>query len=383
MGEKEKVIKCLAYFDAEDSKDERMNCLAAFTKSSYVFQCFEKLGYEVDILSASYVIGSKRAKGNVRKLSDRITLRTLSSLGRGNKIKNIVGRLLFAINLFVHLLFFVHKDDVLWAYHSLGLILYVKCLKKIKRFKLLLEVEEIYGDVMENTKISNLELDFFKCADAYVFSNRQLAELINIHNKPFAVTHGTYKAEESVNEVCDDGRIHVVYAGTFDPRKGGAITAVKTAEFLDEKYHVHILGFGNEKDTKLLMSEAERISEKCTCKLTYDGCLTGKKYISFLQSCHIGLSTQIIDGAFNNTSFPSKVLVYMANGLRVLSVRIPAIEESDVGESIYYYDDSSPEAIAESIRNIDFADGYDGRKIINILDEKFIRDLGLLVKGLE
>ena len=377
-----KKIKCFAYFDAQDSTDNRMNCLAAFTKSSYIFDCFQRLGYDVDVLSASYVIGKHRAKGTTRKLSEKLTLKTLSSLGRGNRIKNIIGRILFAINLVFHLLFFVQKDDVLWVYHSLGLIRYVKFLKKIKNFKLILEVEEIYGDVMERKEVSDLELNFFKCADAYVFSNRQLAKLINTQNKPCAVAHGSYKAEEAVNKSFDDGRIHIVYAGTFDPRKGGT-TAAKTAEFLDENYHVHILGFGNEKDTKALLSEIELISEKSACKLTYHGCLTGKEYISFLQSCHIGLSTQATDGAFNNTSFPSKVLVYMANGLRVLSVRIPAIEQSDIGSDMYYYDGSSPELIAQTINSIDFADGYDGRKIINVLNEKFTSELGLLVEGFE
>lgn len=377
-----KKIKCLAYFDAQDSSDDRMNCLAAFTKSSYIFDCFEKLGYDVDILSASYAIGSHGAKGKVCKLSDKITLRTLSSIGRGNKIKNIIGRIFFALNLIFHLLFFVRKNDVLWVYHSLGLIRYVKFLKKIKKFKLILEVEEIYGDVMERKKVSDWELDFFKCADVYVFSNKQLANLINTHRKPCVVAHGSYKAEEPINKSCDDGRIHIVYAGTFDPRKGG-MTAAKTAEFLGDNYHVHILGFGNKKDTQALLSEIEDVSKKSTCKLTYHGCLTGKEYISFLQSCHIGLCTQAVDGAYNNTSFPSKVLVYMANGLRVLSVRIPAIEQSDVGGCMYYYDDPSPESVAKAIKSIDFADGYDGRKIISELDEKFIQRLGLLIKGLE
>ena len=378
-----KKIKCLAYFDAQDSTDNRMNCLAAFTKSSYIFDCFQQLGYEVDVLSASYAVGKRRAKGTTRMLSDKLTLRTLSSLGRGNRLKNIIGRICFAINLIFHLLFFVHKGDVLWVYHSLGLIGYVKFLKKIKNFKLILEVEEIYGDVTGCEKTSARELEFFKCADAYVFCNRMLDKLINSEGKPVAVSHGAYRVEDEISTSCDDGKVHIVYAGTFDPRKGGAMTAVNAAEFLGENYHVHILGFGNENDTRRLLAQINRISQTSTCKLTYEGCLTGKEYISFLQNCHIGLSTQSIDGAFNNTSFPSKVLVYMANGLRVVSVRIPVIEQSDIGEDMYYYDDSSPESVASAISSIDFADGYDGRKTINMLNEKFVCELGLLIEGLE
>ena len=65
----------------------------------------------------------------------------------------------------------------------------------------------------------------------------------------------------------------------------------------------------------------------------------------------------------------------MANGLRVVSIRIPAIEHSEVGSMIYYYDDSMPEKIAEAIMKIDFNDNYDSRKVLERLDAAFRRDL--------
>ena len=66
------------------------------------------------------------------------------------------------------------------------------------------------------------------------------------------VIYGTYNVEKQIANKFDDGKIHCVYAGTFDPRKGG-MSAVNAAKFLDEKYHIHILGFGTEKDKKLLI----------------------------------------------------------------------------------------------------------------------------------
>ncbi|MBQ8795840.1 MAG: hypothetical protein IJZ54_05400, partial [Clostridia bacterium] len=81
------VIKCLAYYDALDSKDKRVNSPAAYTKTAYVIDCFKRLGYKVDILSASNAIGKKGAKGSTRSIDEGVTLRTLSSLGRGHKVK--------------------------------------------------------------------------------------------------------------------------------------------------------------------------------------------------------------------------------------------------------------------------------------------------------
>ena len=42
-----------------------------------------------------------------------------------------------------------------------------------------------------------------------------------------------------------------VYAGTYDPRKGGVLAAVAAGQYLDDKYHIHIIGFGDEQDEKL------------------------------------------------------------------------------------------------------------------------------------
>ena len=65
----------------------------------------------------------------------------------------------------------------------------------------------------------------------------------------------------------------------------------------------------------------------------------------------------------------------MANGLRVVSVRIPAVEQSDVGDMLYYYDEQTPEQIAGAIVRAGISRGYDGRKRIKELDSRFQADL--------
>ena len=69
----------------------------------------------------------------------------------------------------------------------------------------------------------------------------------------------------------------------------------------------------------------------------------------------------------------------MSNGLRIVSVRIPAIEKSAVGEYIHYYDEQTPESIAAAVMSVDFNDGYDSRKKIAELDKTFTRDLKVLL----
>ena len=72
----------------------------------------------------------------------------------------------------------------------------------------------------------------------------------------------------------------------------------------------------------------------------------------------------------------------MANGLRVVSIRIPAIEKSAIGDYMYYYDKQTPEEIAKAIMRVDLNDGYNGREIIKKLDEKFTKELKGLLESL-
>lgn len=382
MKDKAKKIKCLAYFDTLDSTDNRTNNPAAFTKASYIFDCFRRLGYEVDILSASGTVGKKACKGKTRLIGDGITLTTLSCLGRGSRIKNVIGRFLLYLNLFIRLLFFVDKGDVLWVYHSLALMWVVRLLKTVKRFTLLLEVEELYGDVMKSSKTVNRELEFFKCGDAYIFCTGLLNDVANPQNKPYAVAHGTYKPEPCYDVSFCDEKLHVVYAGTFSSKKGGVYTAVNTALYLNEKYHLHILGSGSGDEIKKVTSLIKKTADRCRCTLTYDGCILGEEYSKFLQRCHIGLSTQNPYEPFSNSSFPSKILVYMANGLRVVSVKIPVVEQSGVGRSVSFYNNPNPEEVAKAIKNVDLKACCEGREIIQGLDKAFLADLRLLLDSL-
>ena len=98
--------------------------------------------------------------------------------------------------------------------------------------------------------------------------------------------------------------------------------------------------------------------------------LSGEDYIRFIQSCDIGLSTQNPDAAFNATSFPSKILSYMANGLRVVSIRIPAIERSAVGNEVMFYNEQTPEVELG---------GRDSKAVIEQLDLKFKEELARLI----
>lgn len=372
------MIYYLAFYDTVENKAEnRKTVLSATNKLQYIFECMQKLGMQFEVLSASGTNGKKPIRGKKVTLFDGVTLHLPMSLGNSCMPIRVLGNWLIKIWLFLKLLR-MKKTDTLMVYHSLYYMKTVSLAKKLRKFRLVLEAEEVYGDVAGSTAMSAKEIAFFQTADAYIFPTQLLNEKVNHENKPYVLIHGTYKAEKDRNCKFNDGKIHAVYAGTFDPRKGGGVAAEAAAE-LDSRYHIHIIGFGTKEDTKNLQEKIAEIAKTSVCAISFDGLKSGDEYIRYIQSCDIGFSTQSADADFNETSFPSKVLSYLANGLRVVSVRIPVLEKSAVSDLLYYYDVQTPENIANAVKAVDMHDGYDSRKVIEKLDRQFQADLkGLL-----
>lgn len=274
----------------------------------------------------------------------------------------------------------LNPSDTVIAYHSLQTADIFYTYKRKKGFKFVLELEEIYQDVVNcGAQKAAWERKVITAADGYILATEALSKEIPA-GRPYIVVNGTYHSEPEREGCFNDGKVHCVYAGTFDPTKGGAAAAAAAAEFLPENYHVHILGFGTEEQKKQLQESIASVQKKTKCTLTYDGLKSGEEYIQFLQKCHIGLCTQIPDAKYTETSFPSKVLVYLANGLRVLSVRIPAVENSAVGGILYYYDKQLPQEIANAIMSIPMEDDYNSRQLLNQLDEDCERNLKRLME---
>ena len=126
------------------------------------------------------------------------------------------------------------------------------------------------------------------------------------------------------------------------------------AEYLPENYHIHICGFGNLEDVEAVKKQVVEVKGKSISTITYDGLKKGNEFVEFLQQCHIGLSTQKPEGVYNDTSFPSKVLTYMANGLAVVSIKIPVLEKAAIADALSFYESPSGKSLAEAIMKCNY-----------------------------
>ena len=377
---KNKCIKYISFFDFQDSPVRRGYVTSATNKMESICEALNQAGYDVEIISASNVTEPKFKiyKGCTVLRNSHLKLKLFLSWGGNGKLLHQIRMIWHLVALFFFLLTHTSKNEPVIVYHSLGYFNVILWAKKLKKFKLILEVEEIYQDVAapKFKRMARYENEMIKAADAYIFPTELLNEKINAASKPYVIIYGTYTVEPQCVDKFNDGKIHVVYAGTFDPRKGGA-TAAASAAFLPENYHVHICGFGSEIDTNAIKSQIEDLQRSSEAAITFEGLKKGRDFIEFIQKCHIGLSTQDPSAAFNATSFPSKILSYMANGLSVVSIDIPAIKTASIGAYLNFYQEQTPEEIAKTI--ISARNKNNNREIIEKLNCKFIQDLHKII----
>ncbi|MBR2025285.1 MAG: hypothetical protein IKA02_05710 [Clostridia bacterium] len=370
----------VCHYDVENGS--RKTSPAGLTLMNYVINTVNSLGRDITVFSPAQQHKNILKDRETVRINEKTTAIFMKSFKRYTKLK-LPPRFIYVKQIenqtYKELYNLIDDGDTVIAYHSIPLMNVFLKLRKKKKFNFILQVAEIYADVSEDKKNRQKEIDFIKTADKYILISDLLKKELNIQNKECIVCSGLYEAEKEINTPPNDGKIHVVYAGTLESTKGGAYFAVESAKYLTEKYHVHILGFGNEQQKSQFLNFLETNEKEFNCTVTYDGCLQGEAYKNFLQGCHIGLSTQNPDGAYNATSFPSKILVYLANGLNVVSINIPVIEASPVSSVMNFYKESNPSEIAKAILSVDINKKSESRELINNLNQKFVSEINSLL----
>jgi hypothetical protein len=374
----------LAYYSLSKN-DNRYFSLSSKAKIDYISSKLISKGFTVEIVSPSWSTNKKGfLKGKYQEISKSLFLKQFNSFGSNSKIFNFLKYFYSLFNSFFYLLFNLKNNDKLIVYHSISFYFLIFFLKIFKKTKIILEVEEIYHKAQKIRKsLISRENKIFSFSDGFIFSNDLLNEQINKKKKPFLILYGVYNKQKITKQKNSDGDIHIVYSGTFDFVKGGAENSIKILPYLAKNYHLHVLGFGNAEDTLKIVSLIDDYKKSFSVKISYHEKLEGDNYNNFLQQCHIGLSTQYLEGAFNESSFPSKVLSYMNNGLIVVAGNIKVLKESLLCDYIHFYNEDSPQKIAKIISNIDISNSKDPYQVLRYLDDKFVLSLDSFISNIK
>ncbi|MGE6415979.1 hypothetical protein ACQKDD_17595 [Planococcus kocurii] len=327
----------------------------SFTKIEYVKKALIRSGVNLTLISTS-LAESKAGFLNKKifKISESESHIYLATFRYKGKVFNKLTLMFMWLQIIWYVLIQVKKDDCVLVYHSLAYIEPFKLLKKIKKFNMILELNDLYHVVGDNLlHLKEKETNFIEIADEYIFINSLVEKKFN-QGKPYVLSYGNYEVPKRVNEQTSDGKTHIVYAGIIENGRKAAELAVKSSIYLNEKFIMHILGFGNEIDINNLEKEIEEVNKQKGYKaVIFHGRLRGNKYSRFLHSCHIGVSSHAYlqeEMESANYTFPSKIPTYMSHDLKVVSPNIPCVFESPFAEFTDFYNEHTPQAIAQTIK---------------------------------
>lgn len=371
-----KTIKYVGFYDIPSNGGKRVSSPAAVNKMNYIANALIEAGYNVEIISPSWHIGdSLLSTKNITKINENLKVRFVPTWKTKNKISRNLKIIFSMLWLFSILLFKSKRNEKILFYHVQWLSLPVRASRLVKKFKVILEVEEIYSDVSVHKNIfDSWEKKLLNAADAYILSTELLIQRMP-RVVPNIVIYGSYDFSEQLTKPNNDGLIHLVYSGIIDYDKKGAFNALDMCKYLDDKYHLHILGFG---DIDTLINRINEANETNKCKATYDGVFFGEEYVRKIQGWHIGLSTQNDSGKYLESSFPSKILSYLSSGLFVVSSKIKGVEISKISKLVMFYEGSDPRSIAEAVKKINTNISNSNQKIIRKLNEEFIENIDYL-----
>ena len=377
------TIKILSYHDRQDSPVQRTYTVSCANMIDYLADSLVSIGYDVQIISNAKVVEPKFKiyRGSNEEIRPGVRLKSFPSWG-GNKLK-FIKLAWHLVALFFYLITHTRRDEPVIVHHHLGYYKVILWAKRIRKFRLILNVCEIYQLVSELPfrALNEIEYKTFENGDAFILCTDSLNERINKHSRPYIVMSCLYKTEPEVVDKFDDGKIHLLYAGTFEVAKGGVNAAIRATEYLPENYHLHVLGFGTEAEIGLVKETIAEVSARSKASITYEGLKRGRDYIEFVQRCHIGLSTQDPTGTFNDTSYPSKLFSYLSNGLKVVTVDLPVIRQSPISDSVFYIEEYTPQAIAHAIEAAARAEYVDGRAVIKRIDTAFVASLKRFIES--
>jgi hypothetical protein len=281
-------------YDYPDDVVNRFYSLAAINKMNYIISLLNENGYDVDIYSLSNSKESTFKFSREKKVEiGRNILYLTPTLGTSCKIGKALRIILSYCWLMMKILCNARTNDYILIYHTLEGIVPLSIVKRLKKLRYVLEVEEIYSE-MPNSNGSNKkkELRFISRADKYIVVSHLLKD--KLPPRDSMIIYGNYKFVDDANSyIKKNNKINLLFSGSLDLTRG-VFQAIESMYFLPENYVLNISGVGSKSSVYLVQKKIDELNtfrNKVVCR--YLGKLDDNDYRLLLSSSDLALNTQI------------------------------------------------------------------------------------------
>ena len=342
----------ICWYISDEDKETFKGNVTGVLKMKYVVEQMLASGVSLYIVS----LAQQTRKGLFRPVrkaiqSNGVPLMYLAGFNGLGRVGKLINHIIKFVELFFILTYKVKRTDKVVLYHNYPQTRFVALIKFLIRADVVIEVEELYGySPTEDKPWVEKEIRSVKKMDAFICVNEGMPRLLGLPKGSYVVSYGAGIIPARTVGRRDDGKIHVVYAGTIEAYKRGASTAVEAAKYLPDNYVMHIIGFGDEENVRRLKQKVKEVNSFLhRIAVEYDGYHSGEDLDAYLFGCHIGLSSNVMRPNFANNSFPSKVITYMCHDLSVVLGYAEAFYHVPMSEGWTFYHEFSPKQIAEAI----------------------------------
>ncbi len=195
-------------------------------------------------------------------------------------------------------------------------------------------------------KLGQLKYQYAKAADASVLLTGDMAEPLEVQDKPHVVIEGISNpqpAEEERNDPPEELKI-ILYTGTLNARFGLDQLIRGFRLITQDNYALWLCGTGD------YVKEIEEAAKE-DLRIRYFGYMTSDTIRAMQQHATLLINPRQNGEEYTRYSFPSKTIEYMASGRPVLMFKLDGIP-SDYDDYLYYIEDNSPEGIKAAILSV-------------------------------
>ena len=234
--------------------------------------------------------------------------------------------------------------DVLMIFPSAGALLAAKLSGK-KSIGIVTDLPH-FMPVAAKKSMFKFNLFLMRRANGYIFLTRQMNDVANKKNKPFAVLEGHVDSDMAsrYHAPFEAEKKQIVYAGTLAKIYGikNLCESFVKGNFADAELHIY--GDGDYAD------ELKRLAEQAG-NIIYHGNRPNGEVVEHELKSHLLVNPRPTAGEFTKYSFPSKTLEYMVSGTPVLTARLAGIPE-DYDPYLYYFDDTAEDGLKNALTDI-------------------------------
>lgn len=222
--------------------------------------------------------------------------------------------------------------------------------KPILKFRWIVEFEELYRGLGARYWLHRMfERLGAKRADGFILSNRGVLDRLRLGTDPdrLAVASGyvpAYGGEIRKSFSGPNPIATLLYAGNLDEARG-VLRFIQSFLRIDCHARLLITGRGTMQNRIRDLAEMHR-------NLEYLGMLPEREFAEVLADADVCVNPQPVDHEFTDSSFPSKIVNYLAHGKIVVSTKSEAVLASPYRDMIIFYDDTSDENLQSVLHRV-------------------------------